>query len=301
MRWGDVSLRSLYSALSKKGFGVWDTARAPADRNLVVLGFDHRVERPDVVLFERGAHVLKIPSRCQSVVSRAGIPRPVLRYRDLAMLRRDVSLQATHLRHGGELRVTEDEPWMPMRGFETLIADPPGLVWWGRIRIAPDIWVDAGDSHEGGKVRMTIKSASSTNGGGIRAPELDDCGMLRLLAEMVWLPTSFFDERYVTWAEIDDASARATFRLGDRSVSARFDFGADGMPEEVAATRLRDVRGRKVETPWVGRFRDYRSVEGVRVPFEFEFVWMLDSGPSSIMRYLVDSIEFDREFVALER
>jgi hypothetical protein len=39
--------------------------------------------------------------------------------------------------------------------------------------------------------------------------------LMRLLAEMTWFPTALLDERYVTWAPVDDAQARATLRVAD--------------------------------------------------------------------------------------
>ena len=99
--------------------------------------------------------------------------------------------------------------------------------------------------------------------------ELDQGALLRLLGEMVWLPTSLADERYVSWSALDEGTAEARLRVDAREVSAVFEFGADGLPARVSADRYRDMgRGKAVLTRWSGEYRNYREVEGMLVPFE---------------------------------
>lgn len=255
----------------------------------------NRVRFENRVLAEGSALAAKAasPKAFDGAVARSDLPAPVLRYRDLAISQGRSAVRTAHLRHGGEIRIAEDKPWMAVRGYEMLVADPPGFVWWGRMRMAPGIWIDARDKLEDGKARMTIKAGSTITIGDVHGTELDQGAMLRILGEMTWIPTALFDDRYVGWSAIDDVSARATLRLGDREVSAVFRFGADGMPEEVTAERYRDVDGTAVLTPWIGRFRDFREVGGMRVPFELESIWVLETGPFSTIRFVVDSIEFD--------
>lgn len=247
------------------------------------------------VLAEGRALAAKAASRgdLEGAVARSSLPAPVARYLDLAISGDRGSVRTVHIRHGGEMRTAPDKPAMTVRGYEVLVADPPGFVWWGRMRVAPGIWVDARDKLEDGKASMTIKAVSTITIGEVSGPELDEGAMLRILGEMAWLPTAFLDERYVTWSGIDETSARAKLRLGGREVSADFQFGKGGMPEQVSAERYRDVGGTSVLTPWIGRFRDYRDVGSLRVPFELDSTWVLETGPFTTLRFVVDSIEFD--------
>lgn len=118
----------------------------------------------------------------------------------------------------------------------------------------------------------------------------DQGSALRLLAEMPLFPTAFFDARTVTWSEIDADHARATLRCPHLEVSCVFEFGVDGMPLRVSAERVTDKGELR---PWGGAFRDYRSVSGMRVPFEAKVTWELESGAFTYAHWLIDSMEYD--------
>jgi hypothetical protein len=121
-------------------------------------------------------------------------------------------------------------------------------------------------------------------------PELDQGAALRLLAEMVWFPTALFDARRVTWTAIDAEHALATLRLGQLTVSATFEFGLDGLPTGMLAQRFMDKGGLR---SWRGDYRDWRTVSGLRVPFEADVTWQLEAGPYTYAHWTVDSIEYD--------
>jgi hypothetical protein len=118
--------------------------------------------------------------------------------------------------------------------------------------------------------------------------------LLRLLGELTWLPTAFRDPRHVTWTAIDDASARATLRVGGREVSATFHFGPDGLPARFTAERYRDVDGKGVLTPFTGETGDYRAVDGLLLPFRLTAIWHLEGRAFPYARWQVEQIELDR-------
>jgi hypothetical protein len=123
-----------------------------------------------------------------------------------------------------------------------------------------------------------------------RGPELDQGSELRLLAEMPWYPTALFDSRTVQWDAIDATHARATLRLGADEVSGTFEFGADGLPVCMTAQRFGDGG---VLRPWSGVYRDWRTISGMRVPFEAEVSWQLETGPFTYAHWLVDAMGYD--------
>ncbi len=43
--------------------------------------------------------------------------------------------------------------------------------------------------------------------------------------------------------------------------------------------------------PWGGAYGDYRTVSGMRVPFEAEVTWQLESGPCTYAHWLVDAMD----------
>jgi hypothetical protein len=216
------------------------------------------------------------------------LPPPVARYRHIAVGDR-APVSSLTLRHGGTFRMSPGASPKPIQGTQVFSADPPGFCWLGTIRMGPGVWIHARDMLLNAEGSMLVLLDDTVPLVDARGPELDQGAALRLLVEMAWYPTALFDARSVTWAAIDAERALATLRLGTLAVSATFEFGPDGLPLGVVAQRFMDKRGRQA---WSGVYRDWRSVSGMRVPFEADVTWQLDSGPYTYAHWTVDSLEY---------
>src|SRR6185369_86058 len=127
-----------------------------------------------------------------------------------------------------------------------------------------------------------------------RGPEQDQGALLRLLGEMVWFPTSFLDDRYVSWAAVDERRASATLRVGGREVAGVFEFGDDGLPAAFRADRYRDLGGGRSElTPFTGESADFRDEGGLLVPHRMTAVWHVGGQAIPYARFLVEQLEYD--------
>jgi hypothetical protein len=218
----------------------------------------------------------------------------VRRYLDLALGRRDLFIRTAAMRHGGTFRPKLDGAWLPIGGEQYFATDPPGFVWWGRVRIGPGLWVDARDRSFQGAGSMRIRAESLFTLADASGPELDQGALLRLLGEMTWFPTAFLDDRHVAWTAVGEARARATLRVGGREVAGLFEFGADGLPARFLADRYRDLGGgRTALTPFVGETADYREVGGLLVPHRMTAAWEIDGRPAPYARFLVERLEYD--------
>jgi hypothetical protein len=133
----------------------------------------------------------------------AELPDPVQRYLSKAVGARQGAIQTVRLRHGGTFRPSLQGSWFPIRGEQDFTADPPGFIWWGRVRIFPGLWIDARDRSMNGAGSMFVTAESTFTIADSHGPQLDQGALVRLLAEMPWLPTTFLDSRYVRWAAIE--------------------------------------------------------------------------------------------------
>lgn len=225
-------------------------------------------------------------------VELSDLPPPVRHYAEVSGALRRAPSRTARLQHGGSFLV--GGRWRPIRGAQYLSADPPGFVWWGRIRLAPGVWVDGRDRSVGGEGSMRIVAASTWTLADARGPELDQGALVRLLGELTWLPGALLDARHVHWSPVDARSAQATLEVGGRAVEATFHFGPDGLPVRFTAQRYRDADGRLVLAPFVGRLAAYREVEGVKVPFLLEAAWVQDGREQTYARWEVERVELDR-------
>jgi hypothetical protein len=223
------------------------------------------------------------------------LPRPARRYLERAVGRRATGVRTVRLVHGGTFRPTLDGAWSPIKGVEYFTTDPPGFVWWGRLRVGPGLWVDARDRSEKGRGGMLIQAESLLTLGDRTGPELDQAALLRLLGEMVWFPTAFLDGRYVAWSASGDTSAIVRLRVEGHEASCILVFGDDGLPVRASGKRYRDLgSGRAELTPWSGEIGDYRSVEGLLVPYRVTANWDLPGRTTPYARFTVERLEYDR-------
>jgi nucleotide-binding universal stress UspA family protein len=207
--------------------------------------------------------------------------------------------------HGARLLIVHvDNPMLlsipPMPPLSTGVveqwfnADPPGFVWWGRLRLFPGLWIDARDRSVQGAGDMLVSAESTVTLADTHGPEMDEAALHRLLGEMPWFPTALLDERSVTWSPVDDHRASASLRVNGRTVSGVFTFEARGLVSGFDADRRRDVGGGKtVLTPFHGDYADFRVVEGVLVPHTLTGSWDVDGRRIPYARFAVDELEDD--------
>ena len=220
----------------------------------------------------------------------ASLPAPVQRWAEKALGGRDTYLRTARVRHGGSFRPSLDGGWLPIRGEQLFSFDPPGFVWWGRVKIAPGLWIDARDRSVNGAGNMLVKAESTLTLADARGPRLDEGALHRLLAEMAWLVTPLLDPRHVSWTAVDDRSARATLRVNGVEVTATFELGADDLPATVRMLRWRDGAGL---TPFVGTSADYRPVDGMLIPHDVRAAWHIDGEAREYVRFVIDSVELE--------
>ena len=221
------------------------------------------------------------------------LPAPVRRYLAKAIGPRSDTPRNARLQQTGTFRPDLKGKWYPIRAEQYFTDDPPGFIWWGRVRIAPGIWIDARDRSVGGIGNMLVMAESTFPLANSSGPELNQGALLRLLGELVLVPTAYLDHRYVRWSPVDNRQSVATFTVGGLTVTGTFEFGDDDLPARFTAERFRDVGGGKsVLTPFVGEYTDYRVVDGMAIPHEMAGSWVIDGSSELYARFSVARIEF---------
>ena len=224
----------------------------------------------------------------------SALPAPARIYLEKALGHRTTAIRTVRFRHGGTFRTSLDGAWQPIRGEQYEAADPPGFIWWGRLRSAPGVWVDARDRSVAGAGRMFVSLESTFTLFDRSGAEIDQGALLRLLSEMVLFPSVFLDSRYITWSAIDERLAGATLRVNAQAVEGVFEFGADGLPLSFSADRYYDTgKGRAELKPWSGEYRDYREVDGLVVPHRFIGYWHVGKERVPYVDFQLEPPQFD--------
>lgn len=224
----------------------------------------------------------------------AQLPLPVRRYFSFALSPGQPLVVAAHAISRGEFRLRPEGGWHSFTATQHYSTSPRAFVWDARIEMAPLVSVQVADRYSDGEGDIHARAAGlipvvDQHG----TPELASGELLRYLAEAVMLPTALLPCSGVHWSAVDDNSSRATLTDHGNTVSAIFHFGLRGEIVRVSAQRHRDVAGVMVLTPWVGQFREYRSIQGMMVPMVGDVAWILGGNVMSYFHGQTTDITFE--------
>jgi hypothetical protein len=270
--------------------GLMATAMLAAHVN--GLRFGERVGREVRAFWPSQPSAAPAPALSRDQLER--LPDPVRRYVAKAIGRDRAPITTAHVTHTGTFRPKLDGAWLPIRGTQYIRADPPAFIWWGRVRVAPGVWIDARDRFDDGRGNMLVVMESTFTLADSRGAAIDQGALLRLLGEMVWVPTAFLSP-HVTWRPLDDRRAEARLEAGALEVTGVFEFGPDDLPSGFRAQRFRDLgQGQAELAEFYGSMSDYRPVDGMLVPHALVAHWNVGGALKAYARWEVERIEYDR-------
>lgn len=230
-----------------------------------------RWQRETAAVRERLRSAVEAPSVARFDASELdGLPDPVARWFRLVLRDGQPIVTGVRVWHVGEFDMGGGTPdWRPFTSDQIVVTRRPGFDWDARIRVAPGLVVRVRDAYVGGEGEL-----------------------MRFMAEAAWYPTALLPSQGVRWEAVDDRHAHATLVDGQVALTLTFVFGDDGLVESVRAeARGRAVDGRIVPTPWLGRFRDWQTRNGMRVPLEGEVAWILPTGERPYWRGRIVAID----------
>jgi hypothetical protein len=99
---------------------------------------------------------------------------------------------------------------------------------------------------------------------------------LRYLAELPFAPPAIVHNRELEWRQIGERSVEVATRVGGERVTVKLELADEGeIVQTSSQDRRRKVGNEWLPTPWGGRFSDYKTLGGIRVPTSGEAYWEL--------------------------
>lgn len=225
-----------------------------------------------------------------------GLPAPVQRFFRAALTEGQPMVEAATLAQAGTFNVSESgERWKPFTATQRVVTRRPGFDWDARIDFLPGLRVRVHDAYVAGEGILRAKLLGLITVAEMRGTRaLAEGELMRFLAEAAWYPTALLPSQGLHWEAVDEASARATLRDGEVAATLLFRFGGDGLIASVRAeARGRTVQGKVVATPWEGRWWNYESRGGMRVPAEGEVAWLLSDGAKPYWRGRISRLDYE--------
>jgi hypothetical protein len=134
---------------------------------------------------------------------------------------------------------------------------------------------------------LGLFTLANVRGGG----EIARGEFMRFTAEAAWYPTALLPSQGVRWAAVDEHSAYTTIVDGPLTLTLLFRFNDAGLIDSFRAEARGAMSGKEMlMTPWEGRWSDYRTHDGMLIPFTGEVAWVRPEGRKSYFRGTVTSL-----------
>lgn len=222
-----------------------------------------------------------------------GLPAPVQRFFQTVLKDGQAIVAAVKLSQQGQFNLNEmEDKWNPFTATQLVITQRLSFDWDARIQMAPGLNAFVHDTYLLGEGSLhasllglfTVAKMDST-------PESNQGELLRFFAEALWYPTALLPSQGVRWEAINDTSAHATLTDGATTVSAVFQFNAEGTIDTFRTeARYRD---KLTAMPWGGRFWEYSVRNEMLIPLEGEVGWEYPEGTRLYFQGRITEINYE--------
>ena len=210
------------------------------------------------------------------------LPKPVQKYFNFSLSENIPFISYIRLKHGG--RFKPQNKWMKIKGEEYFTTENPGFIWYGKVPL-----ISARDLYYNGEGNLIVKLLHFIKIVDEKGPEINQGEMLRWLAEAPLFPTALLPSDKISWEAIDDFSAKVVFTYKNMQVEGNFHFAESGEIKRFTAKRFYN----KTLENWTGYYNEYKTIEGVKIPFHLEVEWNLESEDLQYVDFTINEIEFN--------
>jgi hypothetical protein len=210
----------------------------------------------------------------------APLPAPVQKWlKHIGLVGKEQIMTACIIQKG-EMKLNPDQKeWSKAQVVQYITTSPPGFLWKVKMNMMPIVTVVGRDMFSDGQAAMTIKIASLFPAVNVKNnKKVNQSTLQRYLMELPWYPSAALNP-YIAWEEIDEHSAKATMTYKDVTGSATFYFDDSGKFTKVSAMRYKDHDESAEPVECVGEAKEYKIIDGIKIPSKMSITWMLDDGP----------------------
>ena len=222
-----------------------------------------------------------------------GLPAPVQRYFRTVLKEGQPIIVAATIELAGTFNLSATgERWKPFTSRQRVVIRRPGFLWDAEMATLPGVAVRVVDSYIAGEgllhaALLGLFPMANIHGDG----EIARGEFMRFLAEAAWYPTALLPSQGVRWQAVDERSANATIGDGPLTLTLLFRFNDAGLIDSFRAEARGAMTGKEMTMlPWEGSWSDYRSRDGMTLPFAGEVAWVRPEGRQSYFRGIVTSL-----------
>jgi hypothetical protein len=225
-------------------------------------------------------------------VASAALPALVENYLRRALRDGAEEVRTVRVTQTGEMWLKPAAKSRPFTAVQDYTVRDVAFSWRARFPVAPLVALHVVDRYAAGEEALVARLFGLPVMRQV-GPETAVGEALRYLAELAWVPQAITGNALLEWRDIDEHTVEVSTNVGPVRAAVALDFDADG---DIVATRCErpyPKRNTFVPRPWVGSFRDYAVLGGVRVPTRGEVRWELPEGPFTYWRGTITSLHCD--------
>jgi len=278
----------------------WQDAKFGTILNIIILlvsipatgkfQFDNMVQKEAIELLSN------IPKKTDGKINKddlAHLPEIVRKWMENSGVVGKQKIVSVRLKQKGELKTKPEGKWMPFTAEQYFDVENPAFVWVTDVTAFPGIHLSGRDKFNDGEGKMLIKLLSLipvVNEG--KNEKLNLGTMLRFLGEICWFPSAALNQ-YITWEEVGDNSAKATFSLNNKKVSGLFTFSKNGELKSFEAERYYGAGEDAQKEKWLVEVKSYKKFEVANLPNKSKVTWKLPDGDFNWLNLEITELEYN--------
>jgi hypothetical protein len=183
----------------------------------------------------------------------------------------------------------KSEAWMAFTASQTISTQRCEFDW--RARAGPLGLISGRDALSGDESRFDILALGFIPlARAAHTPALVRAELMRYLAELAWAPHAILHNDTLRWEVIDADTLAVSSGTSETTCRLLLSLDRDGrIAGAFAPDRPRNAVAPTLETPWQGRFSNYRQQGEIWLPFAAEVAWEIDGRTLTYWQCRIDS------------
>jgi hypothetical protein len=215
-----------------------------------------------------------------------GLPEPVQWYFNHTLKDGQPYISYARIKHVGQFKTGIDKNWINITGEQYATTEKPGFIWKGTTSMFV-----ARDMYLSNKGRLVVLLLSLIKVVDAQGAQYDQGELLRWLGESVLYPTNFLPGERLQWLPIDAQTANLTYNYNGLSLFFKMTFNHLGEITQMETKRYMDEK--RLET-WVIKASNYKDLNNVRIPTDFDVLWRLDKTDFSYAKFIITEVEYHK-------
>ena len=224
----------------------------------------------------------------------AGLPGCVTRYLEFTGAIGRPKIWNYRLRFSGQLRNGANAPWMNVRINQQSFVEPAARLFLIRASMLGVPFVTL-HRYVGNSATFQVRLLGLFTVVDAAGEEMNQSETVTLLNDMALLAPSSLVSPRVSWSEVDELQARATFSNAGHTVSALLSFDESGaLVDFVSNDRLRTVDGKSYWlSPWSTPVDEWADFGGRRLPVKARARWLEPEGELCYARFEIEDVAYN--------